>query len=147
MNKNVTTLAGAATACLLAVGFAGGAIAAPSFVNGGFEDGASSGWDVMNGANTPGWTILYGAGAVFPRLNLNQASGGPYGNNNELRQFATIGGEEDGATSALEQTVSGFNAGQIYTLSWIQASEYVVADILDVSLTGATGGGSFASAP
>lgn len=149
MKISASLFVGAAAACLLGLGVSGAASAAPAFANHSFEDGASSGWDLMNATNTPGWTILYGNGAIFPRLNLNQASGGPYGDNNDGRQFATIGGEEDGATSALEQTVGGFTAGQKYTLTWIQASEFTVSDLLDVSFLGgsATGGGSFTAGP
>lgn len=137
-------LAGISAASLL---MAGAASAAPSFVNGGFEAGASSGWDFMDATNTPGWTLV--SSGSFPRLNLNVASGGPYGNNNDLRQFATIGGIEDGETSALEQTISGFVVGAKYTLSWLQSSEFTSADVLHVSyLTGtASAGGDFTSNP
>lgn len=128
---------------------AGGTQAAPTFVNGGFEAGASTGWDLMTAANTPGWTINYGTGSSFPRLNLNIASGGPYGANNEGRQFATIGGTEDGGTSSLAQSVSGFTAGKTYTLTWLQSSEYTSSDVLNVSfLAGsATASGNFTSNP
>ena len=112
---------------------------APTFVNGDFEGGASTGWDLMTATNTPGWTILYGAGTVFPRLNLNQSCGGPYGNNNQGCQFATLGGIEDGGTSALEQTVSGFVPGATYTLNWIQSSEFVTMDGLQVSFVAGSG--------
>ena len=36
---------------------AGGALATPAFVNGGFEAGVSTGWDLMTAANTPGWNV------------------------------------------------------------------------------------------
>ena len=130
--------------CVAVLLLVSGAMATPSFTNGGFEAGYSvGGWDVMTATNTPGWTILYGSNGAFPRLNRNQANGGPYGNNNELTQFATIGGVEDGETSALEQTVSGFNIGQTYTLSWLQSSEFTSSDQLQVSFVA---GSSTASA-
>ncbi len=120
---------------MLLAAAAGGAHAT-GFVNGGFEAGTSSGWDSMNATNTPGWVINTGASNFFPALNLNQACGGPYGGGNEGCQFATIGGTEDGATSSLQQTISGFTVGNTYTLSWIQASEFVTADTLDVNIGG-----------
>ncbi len=149
MKINTSVFVSVAAACLLGLGCSGAASAAPAFANHSFEDGVSTGWDLMTATNTPGWTILYGNGAVFPRLNLNQASGGPYGNNNDGRQFATLGGTEDNATSALEQSVGGFTSGQKYTLTWIQASEFTANDLLDVSFLGgsATGGGSFGAGP
>ena len=85
--------------------------AAPAFANGGFEAGPSTGWDLMDATNTPGWTLVFGTGNAFPRLNLDQANRGPYGDNNEDKQFATIGGGEDGGTSALEQVLNGFSIG------------------------------------
>jgi hypothetical protein len=139
------TLATCATVLLLV----SGAMATPSFVNGGFEAGVSSGWDLMNSTNTPGWTINYGVGTLFPRLNLNQSCGGPYGNNNQGCQFATIGAIEDGGTSSLQQTVPGFIPGQTYTLHWLQSSEFVDSDVLNVSfLSGSsTASADFASNP
>ena len=126
---------------------AGGALATPSFVNGGFEAGASTGWDLMNATNTPGWTLVLSS--TFPRLNLNLANGGPYGAGNEGKQFATLGGIEDGGTSSLAQTVSGFTPGTTYTLSWIQASEFTSKDVVNVSfLSGSsTASQDFASNP
>jgi hypothetical protein len=124
-------------------------MATPSFVNGGFEAGVSTGWDLMNSTNTPGWTINYGVGTAFPRLNLNQSCGGPYGNNNQGCQFATIGAIEDGGTSSLQQTVPGFIPGQTYTLHWLQSSEYVDSDVLNVSILSgsSTASADFASNP
>lgn len=138
-----------ALVAVAAIAGVGGAQAAPSFVNGGFEAGSSTGWDLMTAANTPGWTINYGGNITFPRLNLNIASGGPYGANNEGRQFATLGGTEDGGTSSLAQTVSGFTPGKTYTLTWLQSSEFTSSDVLNVSfLAGsATSSGNFTSNP
>jgi hypothetical protein len=144
----VITLAMCAALLLLTTGAM--AVPMPSFVNGGFEAGYSvGGWDVMTATNTPGWTILYGSTGAFPRLNRNIANGGPYGNNNELTQFATIGNFEDGSTSALEQAVSGFNVGQTYTLSWMQSSEFTSMDQLQVSFVAGSNTASqiFASNP
>jgi len=125
------------TAGLAALLLAGtSAQAAPSFVNAGFEAGTSTGWDLMDGTNTPGWGINYGTGNFFPRLNLNQACGGPYGNNNQGCQFATIGGVEDGGTSSIEQTLTGFVQGNSYTLSWLQSSEFDNSDTLNVKIIG-----------
>jgi hypothetical protein len=90
----------------------------------------------MDGTNTPGWTIVYGTGTNFPRLNRNQGCGGPYGNGNEACQFATIGGIEDGGTSSISQMLSGFNLNESYVLSWIQSSEYVDSDVVNASVTG-----------
>lgn len=137
---------GAALAVAALAGVAGSAQAAPQFVNGGFEVGTSAGWDFSDATNTPGWTLL--SSGSFPRINLNIASGGPYGANNELRQFETIGGIEDGETSAIAQTITGFSTGKMYTLSWIQSSEFTHADELLVSISGASGGGGvFTSNP
>jgi hypothetical protein len=135
--------------CVAVLLLVSGAMATPSFVNGGFEAGVSTGWDLMNSTNTPGWTINYGVGTAFPRLNLNQSCGGPYGNNNQGCQFATIGAIEDGGTSSLQQTVPGFIPGQTYTLHWLQSSEYVDSDVLNVSfLSGSsTASADFASNP
>jgi hypothetical protein len=133
MNAKTTMLAGAISAVAAMTGCGGEAQAAITFVNGGFEAGTSAGWDLMDNTNTPGWTIIYGTSGSFPRLNLNQANGGPYGNNNDGKQFATIGGIEDGGTSALEQAVSGFTPGKTYTLTWLQSSEFTASDTLQVS--------------
>jgi hypothetical protein len=111
---------------------------APVFINGNFEAGVSSGWDSMNAVNTPGWTITTGTSGFFPGLNLNQDCGGPFGNNNELCQFATLGGprDEPGGGSALAQTLSGFIVGESYILSWLQASEFTEGDWINASITG-----------
>jgi hypothetical protein len=111
-------------------------VAAQTFVNGCFEDGASTGWDLIDATNTPGWTPIYGAGTAFPRINLNQSCGGPFGNNNEACQFVTIGGIEDGGTSALNQTISGFTVGTSYVLSWRQSSEFDLSDVVNASVIG-----------
>lgn len=113
--------------------------AAPIFVNADFEAGVSAGWDLMNATNTPGWTITIGSGGFFPRLNLNMASGGPYGDNNQLRQFATLGAprDEPGGGSALAQTLSGFTVGGSYVLSWLQSSEFTEGDWVTASISGA----------
>lgn len=138
-----------ASVAFTAMAAVGGAQAVPTFVNGGFEAGSSTGWDLMNATNTPGWTINYGSAGNFPRLNLNIASGGPYGANNDGRQFATIGGMEDGGTSSLAQAVSGFTPGKTYILTWLQSSEFTSSDMLNVSfLAGsATASANFASNP
>lgn len=136
----------AAVAVAALCGLAGPAQAAPQFVNGGFEVGTSGGWDFSDAINTPGWTLL--SSSNYPRINLNIPSGGPYGANNELRQFETIGGIEDGETSAIAQTITGFSTGKMYTLSWMQSSEFSHADELLVSISGASGGGGvFTSNP
>jgi hypothetical protein len=90
----------------------------------------------MNAGNTPGWSITFGAN--FPRLNLNQASGGPYGANNQGRQFATLGGPRDESSggSSLSQTLSGFSVGSAYVLSWMQSSEYTEGDWVNASISG-----------
>lgn len=108
------------------------------FANGDFEAGVSSGWDSMNATNTPGWTITTGTGGFFPALNLNQASGGPYGNGNQGKQFATLGGprDEPGGGSALAQTISGFTKGNSYVLSWLQSSEFTEGDWINASISG-----------
>jgi len=112
--------------------------AAPIFVNGNFEAGVSAGWVSMNATNTPGWTITTGTSNFFPALNLNQASGGPYGDNNEGRQFATLGAlrDEPGGGSALAQTLSGFIDGGSYVLSWLQSSEFTEGDWVKATITG-----------
>jgi hypothetical protein len=146
--KSQFVLVGAAFAAVTVAGWASGAQAV-SFVNGGFEAGVSTGWDLMTPANTPGWVAIYGSPASFPRLNLNQANGGPYGNNNEGKQFATIGGTEDGGTSVLEQTVAGFTPGKTYKLSWLQSSEFSFTDDLLVSFASGSSTSSqvFSSVP
>lgn len=119
--------------------FAAPTQSAPVFLNASFEDGVSTGWDSMNATNTPGWSITTGTGGFFPALNLNIASGGPYGNNNHLRQFATLGGprDESGGGSALAQTISGFTVNSPYVLSWIQSSEFTEGDWVTASISGA----------
>lgn len=115
--------------------------AAPIFINGNFEGGDGSGptgWDSMNAGNTPGWSITIGTSGFFPALNRNKASGGPYGNNNELSYFATLGGprDEPGGGSVLAQTLSGFTVGGSYVLSWIQSSEFTEGDWINASISG-----------
>ena len=128
------------SSAVLAIGltFGSAAHAAPTFVNGNFEAGVSSGWDSMNGVNTPGWIITTGSSNFFPALNLNQSCGGPYGNNNEGCQFATLGGpgDEPGGGSALEQNISGFTIGNSYIWSWLQASEFEPMDVVNATITG-----------
>jgi hypothetical protein len=149
MKRFLLSAASVLVAAAVTVGLSSGEAQAIAFVNGGFETGVSTGWDLMNATNTPGWVINYGSGSNFPRLNLNQANGGPYGNNNQGKQFATIGATEDGGTSSLQQTVSGFTMGQTYTLTWEQSSEFTTSDVLNVSfLAGSsTASQDFASNP
>jgi hypothetical protein len=112
-------------ACVFMLGVSP-AHSAPIFVNGDLEAGLSSGWDSMNAINTPGWTITTGTSAFFPALNLNISCGGPFGNNNQGCQFASLGGprDEPGGGSVLAQTISGFTVGSSYDLSWLQSSEF-----------------------
>ena len=93
----------------------------------------------MNATNTPGWSITTGTSGFFPALNLNQACGGPFGNNNQGCQFATLGGpgDEPGGGSALAQTLSGFTVGNSYVLSWLQSSEFTEGDWVNASIIGA----------
>lgn len=148
MNTKRISQALLASAILLA--FAAPTQAAPAFLNASFEDGVSTGWDSMNATNTPGWSITTGTSGFFPALNLNIASGGPYGNGNHLRQFATLGGprDEPGGGSALAQTISGFTANNSYVLSWIQSSEFTEGDWVTASISGtAVLSGDFQSNP
>src|SRR5690349_19459363 len=100
------------TAVLLLVS---GAMAAPSFVNNSFEVDSTNGFQSVN---PTGWTT-FRIGAPPYLINNNTYGNTPYGN-----QFLALGGVEDNAASWIEQTVSGFNVGQTYTLSWGQSSEY-----------------------
>jgi hypothetical protein len=120
--------------------------AAPQFVNGDFEDvSIAVPFEAMTPANTPGWTILDGGGAGVPRLYLNQASGGFAGYANSGRQFAVLTAiPNEGFFSAVEQTVGGFTIGETYRLVGEFSRELVHGtDRIDVTLTGAVGGGSF----
>lgn len=111
----------------------GSPASAIGFANAGFEDGTSFGWDLATATNTPGWTLI--SNSIFPRLNLNIANGGPFGNNNGGKQFVTIGGVEDAGTSAIEQTLTGFTSGQRYAVTWSQSSEFTFTDDLVVTIT------------
>lgn len=113
--------------------------AVPIFINGDFEAGVSTGWDSMNAVNTPGWTITTGTSGFFPGLNLNQVCGGPFGNNNQGCQFATLGAprDEPGGGSSIAQTISGFTIGNSYTLDWLQSSEFTDEDWVTATIIGA----------
>lgn len=96
-----------------------------TFVNGSFEADPTTGFQHVS--SLTGWTV-FSTGA--PPYLINNAVYGntPYGN-----QFLALGGVEDNASSYIEQTVSGFNVGDTYQLSWGQSSEYVSSDQLQVS--------------
>ena len=98
-----------------------------SFVNAGFEADPTSGF--MHVSSLTGWTV-FSTGA--PPYLINNAT---YGNTPYGSQFLALGGVEDNASSYIEQTVSGFNVGDTYQLSWAQSSEYVSSDQLQVSFT------------
>jgi hypothetical protein len=133
--RRTAVLAGMVASLTLA---ASPAQSTPTFVNGDFETGVSSGWDSMNAVNTPGWTITTGTSGFFPGLNRNQSCGGPFGNNNQGCQFASMGGprDEPGGGSMLAQTLTGFTIGTSYTLSWLQSSEFE-ANWITASILGA----------
>jgi PEP-CTERM motif len=100
------------------------AMAAPVFVNGSFEADATTGFQSVDPS---GW-VTFRTGAPPYLINNNTYGNTPFGN-----QFLALGGIEDGATSYIEQTVSGFTVGQTYILSWGQSSEYTSSDQLRVS--------------
>ena|ERR1700739_4845657 len=122
-------------------GFATGARASTVFVNGSFEADSTTGFQHVS--TLTGWTV-FSTGA--PPYLINNATYGntPYGN-----QFLALGGIEDNASSYIEQTVTGFNVGDTYQLSWAQSSEFTSSDELMVSFTtgSSTPGQIFTSAP
>jgi len=111
-------------AVVSALTFASAAHAMPGFVNPSFEVDATTGFQSVD---PTGWTT-FRTGA--PPYLINNAT---YGNTPYGQQFLAIGGIEDGASSYIEQTVSGFTVGQTYTLSFAISSEYTSADQLRVS--------------
>jgi len=133
---SVLTLATCAAVLLLV----SGAMAAPSFVNNSFEVDATTGFQSVD---PTGWTT-FRVGAPPYLINNNTYGNTPYGS-----QFLALGGIEDNAASWIEQTVSGFNVNQTYTLSWAQSSEYTSSDELQVSFTAGsnTAGQIFTSVP
>jgi hypothetical protein len=122
IRMSVITLATCAALLLLT----SGAMAAPSFVNNSFEVDATTGFQSVD---PTGWTT-FRVGAPPYLINNNTYGNTPYGS-----QFLALGGIEDNAASWIEQTVSGFNVNQTYTLSWAQSSEYTSSDELRVSFT------------
>jgi PEP-CTERM motif len=110
--------------CLVPVVLSAGPLA---FVNGSFEADTTTGFQSACVTGLTGWTA-HCTGA--PPYLINN---GTYGNTPYGSQFVAIGGIEDGETSFIEQAVSGFTAGNTYTLSWAQSSEFTASDQLKVS--------------
>ena len=125
-----------ASALVLGLG-AVSAEATPIIVNGGFEAvGTYPGWFTsMTAANAPGWTI--GASSEFPIIASNTGCRGTYGAGNQGCNFAVLGGGETGGTGFISQTLAGFVVGNSYILNWIQSSEYVAHDTVNVQIIGA----------
>ena len=111
--------------------------ASPVVINGDFEaTGSYPGWYTsMTAVNTPGWTI--GSAGPFPIIASNVGCGGTYGAGNVGCDFAVLGGGEVGGAGFISQTAAGFTVGGSYILSWLQASEFVASDIVNVQIIGA----------
>jgi hypothetical protein len=137
MRLNMRVPIALASALLLGLG-AVSAEATPLIINGGFEAvGTYPGWFTsMTAANAPGWTI--GASSEFPIIASNTGCGGTYGAGNQGCNFAVLGGGETGGTGFISQTLAGFVIGDSYVLNWLQASEYVAHDIMNVQIIGAS---------
>lgn len=117
MNIRATALVGGAAACLLAVSFAGGASAAPSFVNGSFETGDLTGWTSTASTYNP-----YGTG---------------YGSGFDGTYWHWLGGYESAV--ATSQTITGLFSGTTYAVTFLMASELYNSDSLRVSVDGGAG--------
>jgi hypothetical protein len=122
------------------IGAAQPAFAALMFTNGSFEVDTTSGFQSVD---PTGWTTFRTSAPPY-LINNGTYGATPYGS-----QFLAIGGTEDGATSYIEQTISGFTPGNTYMLTWAQSSEYTSADQLNVSFTAGSSTGSqvFTSTP
>jgi Protein of unknown function (DUF642) len=77
------------------------ASAVPIVANGSFE---------TTGSGIPGWTTLTGTPLTF--------SSGPHGNAEDGTLFLDISGGFSGGTASIQQTISGFDIGQSYTLTY-----------------------------
>ena len=107
----------ASAALTLATALSPTAAQANLLVNGSFETGTLAGWSSSEGSLNPFGTT-YGAGMD-----------GTY--------WAWLAGYERPVT--MTQTVSGLTVGKIYTLKFIQASEYSSMDRVRVSVNGGAG--------